>query len=81
VALGSYGASLTLGYIRLPFQGTKWTDSQEKIEISAVNLRFYAISSSFFALSDSLFPTNQNGQAAYAAPQAPHKPLVCLRVP
>ena len=32
-------------------------------------------------MSGSLFPTNQNGQAAYAAPQAPHKPLVCLRVP
>ena len=38
---------------------------------------FHAISSSFSALSDSLFPTNQNGQAAYAAP---HKPLVCFRV-
>jgi|GEM_PF-2306752 hypothetical protein len=25
VALGSHGASLTLGYIRLPLWGTKWT--------------------------------------------------------
>ncbi|MFA6724943.1 MAG: hypothetical protein WCS95_09750, partial [Lentisphaeria bacterium] len=66
-------ASLTLGFNRLPFQGTKWTDSQEKIEISAGNLRFYAMSSSFSALSGSIFPTNQNGQT-------PHKPLVCLRV-
>gem|GEM_PF-4442585 len=31
-------------------------------------------------MAGSLFSTNQNGQAAYAAPQAPHKPLVCLRV-
>jgi hypothetical protein len=57
------------------------TDSQEKIEISAKTGIFHAISSSFSALSSSLFPTNQNGQAAYAAPQAPHKPFVCLRVP
>jgi|GEM_PF-3627294 hypothetical protein len=35
----------------------------------------------FSALSDYFFPINQNGQAAYAAPQAPHKPLVCLRAP
>ena len=38
--LGSCGASLTLGYIRLPLRGTKWTDSQEKIEVSAKKLRF-----------------------------------------
>ncbi len=29
---GSCGASLTLGFIRLPLRGTKWTDSQEKLE-------------------------------------------------
>jgi hypothetical protein len=62
VALGSYGASLTLGCIRLPFQGSKWTDSLEKIKILAGNLRFYSISSSFSALTGSLFPTNQNGR-------------------
>jgi len=40
VALGSYGASLTLGCIRLPLRGTKWTDSQEKTGILAGNLSF-----------------------------------------
>ena len=40
VSLGSYGASLTLGYIRLPFQGTKWTESQRKIRISSENCVF-----------------------------------------
>ncbi|MDD3694383.1 MAG: hypothetical protein PHG44_00265, partial [Lentisphaeria bacterium] len=58
VALGSCGASLTLGYIRLPLWGTKWTDSQEKIEISAGNLRFLCYFIDFSALSGSLFPTN-----------------------
>ena len=55
VSLGSYGASLTLGCIRLPFQGSKWTDSLEKIKILAGNLRFYAISSNFSALSGFFF--------------------------
>ncbi|MFA6724557.1 MAG: hypothetical protein WCS95_07790, partial [Lentisphaeria bacterium] len=48
VALGSYGASLTLGYIRLPLRGTKWTDSQEKIEVSAKKLRFSCYFVEFF---------------------------------
>jgi hypothetical protein len=76
VALGSYGASLTLGCIRLPLRGAKWTDSQEKIKISAENLRFSCYLIEFFCFVQLLFPTNQNGQAAYAAPQAPHKPFV-----
>ena len=40
MALGSYGASLTLGFIRLPFQGTKWTEPQRKFRISSKNCVF-----------------------------------------
>jgi hypothetical protein len=56
VALGSYGASLTLGFIRLPLWGTKWTDSQEKIKISAENLRFSCDSIEFFCFVRLSFP-------------------------
>jgi hypothetical protein len=40
VALGSCGASLTLGFIRLPLWGTKWTESLRKNRISAKNCVF-----------------------------------------
>jgi hypothetical protein len=77
VALGSYGAALTLGCIRLPLRGTKWTDSQEKLKFCR-KLAFFMLFHRFSALSGSLFPTNQNRQVAYAAA---HKPFVCLCVP
>ncbi|MDD3695481.1 MAG: hypothetical protein PHG44_05880, partial [Lentisphaeria bacterium] len=55
-SLGSYGASLTLGCIRLPLRGTKWTDSQGKIEISAENLRFSCYFIEFFWFVRLSFP-------------------------
>jgi hypothetical protein len=78
VSLGSYGASLTLGCIRLPFQGTKWTDSQEKLKFLQEICVFHAISSSFFALLRQKQVVRYLAIAVYLLNRLPFLCLLCL---
>ena len=71
VALGSYGASLTLGCIRLPLRGTKWTESQRRIRISSKSCVFQ---------ENFTFVVNQPGSILSATSKSSDK-LCCKNEP